>query len=162
VTTRTTPHPEATRPILVLTGSIGSGKTTIAVLIAARTGAVHLSSDALRGPHGHPFDRMRNALESTLAHGKRAILDSTGMSYRFRAIVDRFRARIYHAHLTVDPLAWHEREQQRGDRAPLDAGVYRHSAKITFTVPPDLVVDTTQQNPEETAAFVLAAWERGS
>jgi chloramphenicol 3-O-phosphotransferase len=123
---------------------------------------VHLSSDALRGPHGHPFLRMTNAMESALAHGKRVVLDSTGMSYRFRALLAHVRDAAFHVHLTVDAVEWRAREARRTDRAPLDASVYRRSARTLFAAPPDLVIDTTSRSPDEVAALAAHGWEAGA
>jgi hypothetical protein len=103
---------------------------------------------------------MTQALESALAHGHLVVLDSTGMSYRFRALVMRVRDRALHAHLHVDSHAWREREQIRRDRPMLDASVYRRSLKPVFVVAPDLVIDTTALAPPDVAAIVANAWEQ--
>ena len=119
---------------------------------------MHLSSDALRGPHGHPFSRMRNALESALGHGKPVILDSTGMSYRFRALAAQVRSRAFHVALLVDVPHWSERERSRTDRPALDAGVYQRSLRAAFAQPPDLTVDTSAMRPQDVATLVAQAW----
>jgi chloramphenicol 3-O-phosphotransferase len=103
---------------------------------------------------------MANQLSQALAQGRRAILDSTGMSFRFRALVVRVRADAFHVHLTVDLGEWREREARRTDRPPLDASIYRRSARIVFPSPPDLVVNTTPLTPGDLADRVAAAWER--
>ena len=121
-----------------------------------------LSSDALRGAHGHPFARMQNALESALAHGKLVVLDSTGMSYRFRALAGRVRERAFHVGLYVDPDNWRQRERARTDRAPLDEGVYRRSLRAPFAQPPDLHVDTSLRRAQDVAELVAQAWRDSS
>lgn len=142
-----------------MSGSVGAGKTTLAAGVAARSGAVHLASDALRGSHGHPFLRMTRAMESALADGRRVVLDSTGMSFRFRALVETIRDRAYHVHLRVDVLEWQRRERGRTDRPPLDASVYRDSSAIVYPTPPDLTLDTTRLTPEDAVEIALRAWE---
>ncbi len=103
---------------------------------------------------------MTQALESALAHGRPVVLDSTGMSFRFRALVARVRTRALHVHLHVEPEAWSEREQRRSDRPMLDAEVYRRSLRPVFFAAPDLVIDTTALAPDEVAALVARAWEQ--
>lgn len=148
------------QPVLIVTGPIGAGKTTVASALAGRYGAVLLSSDALRSNRKHGFDRMASALDDALARGRRVVLDSTGMSFRFRRLAVRVRAQALHVQLAVDPPQWEARERQRVDRAPLDRGVYQRSARIVFDPPPDLALDTSALSPTDVIAAVGSAWER--
>jgi predicted kinase len=147
-------------PVLIVTGPIGSGKTTVATALAGRYGAVLLSSDALRSKRKHGFDRMANRLDDALAQGRRVVLDSTGMSFRFHRLAARVRAQALHVHLLVDPVQWEARERRRADRAPLERDVYERSARIVFDPPPDLVLDTSACSPGEIAASVGCTWEQ--
>lgn len=105
---------------------------------------------------------MGNALESALAHDKLVVLDSTGMSFRFRALVARVRDRAFHVALDVDAAGWERRERERTDRPPLDFGVYRESRSVTFAQAPDLVLDTSSIAPQDVAAVVAQAWRQSS
>lgn len=146
--------------VLILTGAIGAGKTSVATALAERYGAVRLSSDALRSNRRHGFHRMARALEDALARGLRVVLDSTGMSFRFRDLAARVRRQALHVHLTVDAAQWEAREQQRRDRPSLDRGVYERSSHVVFDPPPNLTLDTTSLSLSDVIAVVASAWER--
>jgi predicted kinase len=146
--------------VLILTGPIGAGKTSVATALAERYGAVRLSSDALRSNRSHGFHRMARAVDQALAHGRHFVLDSTGMSFRFRDLAARLRAQALHVHLTVDAAHWEAREESRRDRARLNRGVYERSSQVVFDSPPDLTLDTSSLSPAGVLARVAAAWEQ--
>jgi chloramphenicol 3-O-phosphotransferase len=103
---------------------------------------------------------MGRALDDARARGKRVILDSTGMSFRFQALIARVRTQAVHVHLSVDVEQWKAREQMRRDRAQLGEDVYRRSSEIAFESPPDLVVDTSRLTVDEVVDRVARAWEQ--
>jgi predicted kinase len=146
--------------VLIVTGSICAGKTTVARALAARYGAVHLSSDALRRNRSHGFDRMARALGQALTSSRLVVLDSTGMSFRFRALSISVRAHALHVHLTVDAAHWEARERTRSDRPPLDRTAYGRSSRTVFEPSPDITLDTSLLDPAGVIERVASAWER--
>jgi shikimate kinase len=145
---------------IAVTGAIGAGKSTLAARLAQELGAVLLSSDAIRESLSRKqqrkgsrvFAQMRDRFLLALAGGDTVVLDSTGMSGRFRALLHAHRAEIAHVHLTLDDAKrFDERERQRTDRAsgPLPFAAFKHSQRIVFYDPPDLVIATDEISAEE-------------
>jgi shikimate kinase len=138
--------------VIAVTGTIAAGKTTLARLLARDMDAVHLSSDAIRAElTGSPlrkaravFALMEVRLLEALAESRIVVLDSTGMSERFRDLLSRYPY-IVHVHLRCSESAYRKREALRTDRErPLPAAAYRRSGSIRFTPPPHLVLDTSE------------------
>lgn len=146
--------------VIAVTGAIGAGKTTLASALAADYGALHLSSDDVRlslsrkaRRHGdRVFDELHRRFERAIAQGRAVVLDSTGMSPRFRALLRAHRERIVHVHLVLgDPLRFQEREQQRTDRVAgaLPFAAFARSCNVGFHEPPDVVVQTDEFTVDE-------------
>lgn len=154
--------------VLAVTGAIGSGKTTLASRIALERGALHLSSDAVRlslarrqsRSGERVFAEFSNRFERALEEERSIVLDSTGMSHRFRALLRAHRPAIVHVHLVLrDPARFEEREAQRTDRpsGPLSRTAFAQSQDVHFDDPPDVVVATDDLTPEEVHRIVLAS-----
>lgn len=146
--------------VVAVTGAIGAGKTTLASRLAAQTGALHLSSDGARLSLSHRqrrsadcvFAELRRRFERALAEGSDVVLDSTGMSPRFRALLRAHRAEIVHVHLLLQgDDRFEQRERHRADRpaGPLPRAAFHRSKHIEFHDPPDIVVATDDLTPEQ-------------
>ncbi len=81
--------------LVLLSGLPGAGKTTLAEALAARLGAVHLESDAVRRQlfpepqytpeeHGAVFARLAAMAQEELAAGRVVIVDATNLTRRDR------------------------------------------------------------------------------
>lgn len=137
--------------IVAITGYVGSGKTTVARLLERKLDAVRLSSDELRmelsgsatGRTADVFNVMCSRMHDARFE-RDVILDSTGMSPRFRSLLAYYRSSIFHVHLTCDEAAWRARERQRADRVePFPLHAYVRSRAVCFSVAPNLLIDTT-------------------
>lgn len=146
--------------VLAVTGAIGSGKTTLASRVAAQTGALHLSSDGVRASLSHRaqrsgervFSELHRRFECALAQGRSVVLDSTGMSARFRSLLRAHRAEIVHVHLLLrDPARFEQREAQRTDRpaGALPRTAFLQSGNVWFPDPPDATIETDHLSAEE-------------
>ena len=150
-----------------VTGAINSGKSTLARRLAEELGAVLLSSDDIRaglsnrqrGRGALVFARMNEWLEAAFAHGEPVVLDSTGMSPRFRAILRMHRASLYHIHLHLENLErFVERERTRSDRPGrkrMAREAFFQSRRVVFYDPPDLTIATDALTPGQ--VYELAA-----
>jgi predicted kinase len=154
--------------VLAVTGAIGSGKTTLAARIAAESGALHLSSDEVRASLSHRarrsgarvFSEFHRRFERALQERRSVILDSTGMSSRFRALIRAYRAQIVHVHLLLsDPARFEQRESRRADRpaGPLSLAAFHHSQAVAFDEPPDIIVRTDDLTPQAVYDIVSAS-----
>lgn len=150
---------------LAVTGSIGAGKTTLASRLAAEHGALLLSSDAIRleltpaqRRRGERlFKELHRRFEAALQEGRAVVLDSTGMSPRFRALLRAHRNELVHVHLLLrDPQCFEARERQRSDReqGPLPYAAFRRSQRVAFHDAPDLVVATDGLDADALHRFV--------
>jgi predicted kinase len=148
-----------------VTGTINSGKSTLARRLAQTLGAQLLSSDAIRaglsrrqGRSGRRvFAVMHERLEAALARREPVVLDSTGMSDRFRAIVRAHRASLCHIHLQLyDAARFEERERTRSDRPerPLSRATFYRSCRVQFHDPPDVTIVTDTLTPDEVYELV--------
>ncbi|MGZ3503214.1 MAG: AAA family ATPase [Vulcanimicrobiaceae bacterium] len=155
--------------IVAITGSIGSGKTTVARLLESELDAVRLSSDELRrdlcgsviGRTADVFNVMCRRMHAARFE-RDVILDSTGMSPQFRRALAYYRSSIFHVHLMCDEAAWRSRESQRIDRtAHLSPRVYARSRAVHFAYPPNLLIDTTDILPDVVAKRIGAAISEG-
>jgi predicted kinase len=150
---------------LAVTGSIGAGKTMLASRLAAERGALLLSSDAVRlelTPNQRRrgervFHELHRRFEAALEEGRAVVLDSTGMSPRFRALLRAHRKELVHVHLLLrDPHCFAARERQRSDReaGPLPYAAFRRSQGVAFHDAPDLVVATDHLDADALHRFV--------
>lgn len=150
---------------VAITGSINSGKSTLARRLAEALGAVVLSSDEIRRrlpassrqSGSRVFAAMRAELEAAMAAGRRAVLDSTGMSPRFCALLEEQRSRLWHVHLRLERLeVFDEREQRRADRpdGPVPRAAFLHSCRVAFSGPPDVTISTDDITPREVYQIV--------
>jgi predicted kinase len=146
------------RAIVAVTGTINAGKSTLAEAIAKRLDAVLLSSDRIRsgmlsryGRSGERvFHTMRAELDLARARGRWVVLDSTGMSPRFRGLLSEYRDEIIHVHLTLSRVEiFEERERERIDRVDaVPRSAYYDSVSVCFTTEPDLTLATDTIGPE--------------
>ncbi|HLI97402.1 MAG TPA: AAA family ATPase, partial [Candidatus Baltobacteraceae bacterium] len=154
--------------IVAITGAIGSGKTTLAVRLAAQTGAVHLSSDDIRMSLSRKqrrsgervFGELHHRFERALEQERSVVLDSTGMSPRFRALLRAHRERIVHVHLLLESAhCFEEREERRTDRSQgaLSRAAFLRSKHVEFSNAPDVVVATDDLSLEQVYREVTAA-----
>jgi predicted kinase len=157
--------------IVAVTGAIGSGKTTLAMRLAADYGAVLLSSDAVRESLSRRkrrsgervFAELYRRFERALDERRNVVLDSTGMSPRFRALLRAYRENIVHVHLLLrDERRFEERERGRTDRAGgfVPAAAFHQSRLVEFTQAPDVVVGTDDATAEEVYGAVMASIPR--
>lgn len=160
--------------IVAITGSIGAGKTTLASRVASERGAVLISSDSVRaqlspnqrGRGDCVFAELHRRFEQALREGRDVILDSTGMSPRFRALLRAHRSSLVHLHLVLnDPRTFAERERGRSDRedGPLTYAAFRRSQRVEFHETPDLIVATDRLDADalhELAGSFLELWRR--
>lgn len=154
--------------VVAVTGTIGAGKTTLASRLAAELHALHLSSDEVRRSLSRKarrsgdrvFAELHRRFERALGDRQSVVLDSTGMSPRFRALLRAHRADVVHVHLLLrDPKRFEERERERNDRpaGPLAFAAFHRSAAVQFHEPPDLVVATDDLTPEQVYERVRGA-----
>lgn len=151
--------------VLAVTGAIGAGKTTLASRVAAEYGALHLSSDTVRlslsrkqrRSGENVFSELHRRFERALDERRSIVLDSTGMSPRFRALLRAHREEIVHVHLLLQSVAcFEQRETQRADRpaGALPRAAFHRSAGIEFHDEPDLVVATDELTAEQVYGVV--------
>ncbi len=103
------------------------------------------------------FQMMDEQLGAALAQGASIVLDSSGMSPRFRSILRARGSDFIHVHLQLDdPRLFEEREQQRADRGagPLPRAAFNRSRSTEFTRAPDLVIATDALHPDQVYARV--------
>lgn len=160
--------------IYALYGTVGSGKSTLGKSLSKHFGGIpHLSSDGIREEllgdpakrGGQVFETMRSRLLGHLAGGSSVVLDSTGMSDKYRNILNEFRDKVpmHVIQLSCDPAAWKAREGMRTDRWKMEDGkrvpfvmpdrAYNESSQVF--VPPDLHIDTTNLHPDEVFSQAL-------
>jgi predicted kinase len=129
---------------------------------------VLLSSDAIRENLSNTarrsgervFSAMHEQFEMALAQGAAVVLDSTGMSPRFRALLRAHRMQLLHVHLLLhDPQRFEEREHARTDRqeAPVARAAFHRSRRIEFHDPPDLTIATDELDVQQVYDIVSCA-----
>ena len=164
--------------VLLLTGTCGSGKTTVSALLGAMPGWIRIGEDEVwkelfereRGAFGSDEHRRKRAavhevvqaaLLEALAGGSNAVLDATVHESPPEAYVEyreffersgiRWTLRVLHPRLEV---AVHRAATRDGWRADADR-VASLRAKFTGAVfPPEWFLDTSEQTPEETTALL--------
>lgn len=80
------------------------------------------------------------------------MLDSTGMSPRFRALLRAHREDIVHIHLVLrNQQRFEERERARTDRSRgfVPAAAFHRSRDVDFPEAADVVVQTDELTPEQ-------------
>lgn len=136
-----------------VTGAINAGKSTLAARLALDYGAELLASDSIRSglsltqqrSGARVFSEMRRRFALVREQNRRAVLDSTGMSHRFRSLLHQYRAQLVHIHLVLsESKNFEARERERTDRrlGPLPRSAFNRSQRIVFQDPPDLVIPT--------------------
>lgn len=170
--------PAAGRTLVLMAGLPGSGKSTFARALAARTGAIILESDALRSllfvapvhssrENASLFAAIRSAGAHLLAAGHGVIIDSTNLSNSDRA---PFYALAENAGLSPQIVALHaplrtieerltKRLREPGGYAYADLAVYhRMRGRVEPIAREHFSVDTSDQTAVEAAlAAVVAA-----
>ena len=164
--------------VLLLTGTCGSGKTTVSTLLGKLPGWERVGEDEIwqrfhgreRGPFGSEEHRRKRtavhevvhaALLEALAAGRNAVLDATvhesppeaWLEYRdfFDREGIRWTLRVLHPRLEV---AIHRAATREGWHAPADR-VASLRAKFSGAVfPPEWFLDTSEQTPELTAELL--------
>ena len=143
---------------IAVTGAINSGKSTLARALAKSIGAVLLGSDDIRASlsrsqsrHGdRVFATMEAMLNESLLAGACVVLDSTGMSPRFRAILRERRSAFRHVHLRLERVEeFDRRERERRDRvdSPVPRAAFYRSCRVAFDPAPDLSIVTDSVEP---------------
>jgi hypothetical protein len=100
---------------------------------------------------------MHERFEAALARGDPVVLDSTGMSARFRAILLAHRPSLRHIHLRLLSVErFEQRERQRSDRpdGPMPRLAFYRSCAVEFHDAPDLVLTTDGLTPDEVYLMV--------
>lgn len=153
---------------VAITGPIGAGKTTLASRLAADYCAVYVSSDEIRlslsrkqqRSGDRVFAELHRRFERALAERRNVVLDSTGMSPRFRALLRAHRAEIVHVHLLLlSRKRFEERERHRTDRpaGALPFAAFHRSTCVEFHDAPDIVLETDDLTPDAVYERVAGA-----
>jgi adenylosuccinate synthase len=121
---------------IVLSGNVGAGKSTLALLLAKRFGALHVRTHELlkqRGPsvpqerralqeYGEQLDKrtkgawVRDGLTEAIRRHEEAslfVLDSVRIASQMEAIREAYGQRVVHVHLTADLRELERRYAQR-------------------------------------------------
>lgn len=166
--------------VLILTGTCGSGKSTVAELLALREGWERISEDEIwhrrfgrdRGAFGSSEHRRKRRLvhgdvfasvRGALARGRPVVIDATvhespPESFReYRAFFARnhiaWRLCVLHPRVEVSMA----RDSSRGGWNAGPERVASLHAKFTgATFPPEAFLDTSLDTPEETMGRVIA------
>lgn len=118
--------------LIVISGLPGVGKTSVAEIVAARTGSVHLSIDAVEEsilacglPAGWQvgvaaYEVTRAMAEQNLLLGHDVIVDAVNDSENgretWRTAAERTRAQVEFVHLVISDVQEHERRLSGRDR----------------------------------------------
>lgn len=158
--------PRRSRPALaVLVGLPGSGKSTAAEELRARTGCVVLESDALRRllvrqprysalESRRLFEAIHEAIAALLAKGASVVLDATNVAESERAplykIAEQANARLVLVRVTASDRVIRRRLTRRiengGGASAADEGVYeRMRERVEEIQRPYYLVDTSKE-----------------
>lgn len=152
--------------VVALSGNISAGKSTLAYNLQREFGSFAiLSSDEIRvelgfkrskGSGGIVFGTMQQRLMDRMLLTCDTILDSTGMSPRYKDLIRELKYANCHLikiRLYCDGLTWVEREAIRDDRIrSMTEIAYRSSLEDAFKA--DIEIDTSHRTPEEIVQFV--------
>jgi chloramphenicol 3-O-phosphotransferase len=165
--------------VLLITGTCGSGKSTVAARLGSLPGWTHLSEDPVwqglfgknRGPFGSAEHRDKRKriqdivhadIRAALASGLKVALDATvhesppeayhEYSERFRTAGIGWTMRILHP--SVDVAIARDAERPGGRVGP-ERVASLHAKFSGTTFPPAWFLDTSADTPEETAARLL-------
>lgn len=104
------------------------------------------------------FSELHRRFERGIEQGRSVVLDSTGMSPRFRALLRAHRENLVHVHLTLgNQQRFEERERQRTDRprGMLSTSAFYDSQRVEFHDPPDIVIATDDLTPGDVFEIAL-------
>jgi predicted kinase len=153
--------------LILIAGLPGTGKTTIARAFAARCGAVHLNSDALRrelGLMGHysPEDKMRvydmllMRADEALKAGKIVVVDSTfykkNIREPFEHLAERNNVPLKWVEIQAGESVLRERLSKPRSDSEADYTVYEKIRDQQEPFPEErLVLNSEQETPESAA-----------
>ena len=106
------------------------------------------------------FEELQRRFDRALEQRRSVVLDSTGMSHRFRALLRAHRERIVHVHLLLHDLrSFEARERGRTDRSAgmLTAAAFHRSQRVEFHREPDLAIATDDLTAEQVYEIVISA-----
>lgn len=163
---------------VVLSGLPGVGKTSVAEIVAARTGSVHLSIDAVEEsilacglPPGWQvgvaaYEATRAMSEQNLRLGHDVVVDAVNNSedarQTWRTAASRAGAHIEFVHLVISDVQEHERRLSGRGRGlayvgePTWSGVQRRRADYAAWSDEVLEFDTATQTADEIADALAA------
>lgn len=99
------------------------------------------------------FEELHRRFDRAVSERRSVVLDSTGMSHRFRALLRAHRNALVHVHLVLnDPRTFEERERLRTDRpgGALPFAAFARSRNLEFHDAPDIIVETDELAIDET------------
>ncbi|WP_440102903.1 AAA family ATPase [Glutamicibacter mishrai] len=164
--------------LMVISGLPGVGKTSVAEIIAARTGSVHLSIDAVEGsllacglPAGWEvgvaaYEAARAMAEQNLRLGHDVVVDAVNDNdearQTWRTAASRTGARIEFVYLMISDAREHERRLRGRDRGlahvgePTWSDVQRRRAVYAAWSDELLEFDTSARTADEVADALAA------
>jgi len=164
--------------LMVISGLPGVGKTSVAEIIAARTGSVHLSIDAVEGsllacglPAGWEvgvaaYEAASAMAEQNLRLGHHVVVDAVNDSeparQTWRTAASRTGARMQFVHLVISDMHEHERRLASRDRGLVHVGeptwseVQRRRAVYAAWSDELLEFDTSARTADEVADALAA------
>lgn len=98
------------------------------------------------------FAELHRRFEQALTGGCSVVLDSSGMSPRFRALLRAHRAQLVHVHLLLRSAErFEQREAHREDRpaGALPRAAFHRSCAVEFHDAPDVVIATDDLTPDQ-------------
>lgn len=162
--------------LVVVSGLPGTGKTSVAEVVATRTDAMHLSIDAVEEsllasglPSGWTvgvaaYEATRAMSEQNLRLGHDVVVDAVNDSeaarQTWRTAAEQTGARLEFVHLVVSDVREHERRIRDRDRGmahvgePTWAGVQRRRAEYAPWTDEVVEIDTARRTVSEVADLV--------
>lgn len=163
--------------VIAISGLPGVGKTSIAEAVAARTGAVHLSIDAVEEairacglPPGWQvgvaaYEAARAMAELNLRHGRTVVVDAVNDSdearQTWRNAASRTGSRLDFVHLAISDAQEHERRLAGRERGlpfvgePTWVDVQRRRAEYAAGSDEVLELDTSSQPVDDVVAALV-------